>query len=113
LENIAAQTFDVGRSRPEWPSTERKDFIMISMKPLLVAAAFATSVSSAGFAAEATGTIRSISKPHDTLTLSNGHAFHLPEGIETERFRVGEHVKVAYGVGKHKVRMATAVTPLP
>lgn len=43
-----------------------------------------------------TGTIKAIDKSHDSITLTDGKTFTLPEGIEVETLKVGEKVQVAY-----------------
>ena len=73
-------------------------------------AALAVALSTSAFAAQTHGTIESISKARDTFRLANGKTFHLPEGIEVEHLKVGEHVKVNYVVEKNKVRQVSAVT---
>ncbi|MFW8643214.1 DUF1344 domain-containing protein [Rhizobium beringeri] len=42
------------------------------------------------------GTITAISKNADTITLSDGETYTLPEGIEDTRLRVGEKVQLTY-----------------
>jgi len=50
----------------------------------------------AAFAAEASGTITAISKNADTITLSDGKTYTLPEGIEDTQLRVGEKIQLIY-----------------
>lgn len=83
------------------------------MKTMIFTAAVATVLlGAAAFAGQATGTIANISKSKDTITLSDGKTFHLPEGIEVESLSVGEQVHLAYAVGKHKVREVSDVRPV-
>ncbi|MBY5876252.1 DUF1344 domain-containing protein (plasmid) [Rhizobium leguminosarum] len=51
---------------------------------------------SAAFAAQTSGTITAISKNADTVTLSDGKTYVLPEGIEDTKLRVGEKVQLTY-----------------
>jgi hypothetical protein len=51
---------------------------------------------SAAFAAQTFGTITAISKNADTVTLSDGKTYVLPEGIEDTKLRVGEKVQLTY-----------------
>ncbi|TAZ44386.1 DUF1344 domain-containing protein [Rhizobium leguminosarum] len=51
---------------------------------------------STAFAAQTSGTITAISKKADTITLSDGKTYVLPEGIEDTKLRVGEKVQLTY-----------------
>jgi len=82
------------------------------IKSLILGAALAVAASTTVLAAEATGTIQSINKARDMIRLSDGTSFRLPEGIEAESLHVGERVKVAYSIGKHKVHQVSAITPI-
>ncbi|MFW8588763.1 DUF1344 domain-containing protein [Rhizobium beringeri] len=67
------------------------------MKPQIVMAAMLMlAPMSAAFAAQTSGTITAISKNADTITLSDGETYTLPEGIEDTRLRVGEKVQLTY-----------------
>ncbi|WP_246696445.1 DUF1344 domain-containing protein [Mesorhizobium sp. SARCC-RB16n] len=62
--------------------------------------------SSGAFAKAVTGTIKSVDKKGDSITLSDGTTFKLPEGIEAETLKAGEKVVVTYSTtaaGKLKV----------
>ncbi len=48
------------------------------------------------FAAQASGTITAISKNADTITLSDGKTYTLPEGIEDTNLHVGVKVQLTY-----------------
>jgi uncharacterized protein DUF1344 len=48
------------------------------------------------YAKGATGTIASIDKKGDSITLVDGKTFVLPEGIEAETLKVGEKVTITY-----------------
>lgn len=82
------------------------------MKVIILAALAAAAITSGAFAAQMTGTIASISKKNDTITLADGKRVHLPEGIEVESLSVGERVKVSYKVGAGQRREAVAVNPV-
>lgn len=68
------------------------------MKPqMIMAAMLVLAPISAAFAAQTTsGTITAISKNADTITLSDGKTYALPEGIEDTKLRVGEKVQLTY-----------------
>jgi hypothetical protein len=74
------------------------------MKKSVIATALilAAASSTGAFAKAATGTVASIDKNGDSITLSDGKTFTLPEGIEAETLKVGEKVVVTYStkVGK-------------
>ena len=64
-------------------------------KSAIAAAMVLAVVSSTGaFAKAATGTIASVDKKGDSITLSDGKTFTLPEGIEAETLKVGEKAKL-------------------
>ncbi|MGG6898891.1 DUF1344 domain-containing protein [Rhizobium sp. BR 315] len=67
------------------------------MKPqMLMAAMLVLAPMSTAFAAQISGTITAISKNADTITLSDGNTYVLPEGIEDTKLRVGEKVQLTY-----------------
>ncbi len=51
-------------------------------------------------AAETTGTVRSVNTKSDSITLNDGKAYVLPEGIEAESVKAGEKVTIVFA--KHK-----------
>jgi hypothetical protein len=63
---------------------------------LTAAAAFLIVSASCAFAKDDVGTIKTINKSGDSITLSDGKVFTLPEGIEAETLKVGERVHVVY-----------------
>ncbi|MFB9984369.1 DUF1344 domain-containing protein [Mesorhizobium kowhaii] len=78
------------------------------MKKSVIATAIilALASSTGAFAKAVTGTIKSVDKNGDAITLSDGTKFTLPEGIEAETLKVGEKVVVTYSTtaaGKLKV----------
>jgi hypothetical protein len=77
------------------------------MNKSVVATALVLAVasSSGAFAKAITGTIASVDKNGDSITLSDGKTFTLPEGIEAETLQVGEKVVVTYSTkaGKQTV----------
>jgi streptogramin lyase len=63
---------------------------------MMVATMLVLAPISAAFAAQTSGTITAISKNADTVTLSDGKTYVLPEGIEDTKLRVGEKVQLTY-----------------
>ena len=57
-------------------------------------------------------TIASIDKKGDSITLSDGKTFTLPEGIEAETLNVGERVVVTYSTKAGKLA-ASRIHPAP
>ncbi|TGR73175.1 DUF1344 domain-containing protein, partial [Mesorhizobium sp. M2D.F.Ca.ET.223.01.1.1] len=55
------------------------------------------------YAKATTGTIASIDKKGDSITLSDGKTFSLPEGVEAETLKVGEKVKITYSTNAGKL----------
>jgi len=82
------------------------------MKKSAIAAAMILAVvsSTGAFAQAATGTIASIDKKGDSITLSDGKTFVLPEGIEAETLKVGEKVVVTYSTKAGKLA-ASSIQP--
>lgn len=67
------------------------------MKRSIVALTIALSLmSGSALSRTLTGTIASIDKGGDSITLSDGKKLTLPEGIEAETLKVGEKVIVTY-----------------
>ncbi|PDT01699.1 hypothetical protein CO666_23730 [Rhizobium chutanense] len=67
------------------------------MKPqMTMAAILVLAPIGVAFAAQTSGTITAISKKADTITLSDGKTYVLPEGIEDTKLRVGEKVQLTY-----------------
>lgn len=65
-------------------------------KSIITVALILVATTTAVFAKDMTGTVKAIDKSHDSITLSDGKTFTLPEGIEAETLKVGEKVKVVY-----------------
>ncbi|MBY2994966.1 DUF1344 domain-containing protein (plasmid) [Rhizobium leguminosarum] len=63
---------------------------------MMVATMLVLAPISAAFAAQTSGTITAISKNADTITLSDGKTYVLPQGIEDTKLRVGEKVQLTY-----------------
>ncbi|RDJ04218.1 DUF1344 domain-containing protein [Rhizobium grahamii] len=63
---------------------------------ILMGAILALAPMSMVLAAQTSGTITAISKNADTITLSDGKIYTLPEGIEDTKLRVGEKVQLTY-----------------
>ncbi len=75
-----------------------------------VAATAVLGLTTAAFAADATGAIQSIDLKKDTFTLSNGMSYTAAKGVDLAKFKVGEKVAVTYS--QHgKMMDATAVKP--
>ena len=77
-------------------------------KFLLAAATVGLIAATNAYAAETTGTVRSVNTKSDSITLSDGKVYVLPEGIEAESIKVGERVKITFSQSKGKNR-ASAV----
>jgi hypothetical protein len=67
--------------------------------------------STGAFAKAVSGAIKSIDKKHDSITLSDGKTFTLPEGIEAETLKVGEKVMVTYSAKAGKLT-ASSIRPV-
>jgi Cu/Ag efflux protein CusF len=82
------------------------------MKRSVIAAAAVLAVASStgAFAKAATGTVASIDKNADSITLSDGKTFTLPEGIEAETLKIGEKVVVTYSTKAGKLA-ASSIRP--
>ncbi len=65
-------------------------------KFLLAAASVGLMTATNAYAAETTGTVRSVNTKSDSITLSDGKVYMLPEGIEAELIKVGERVKITF-----------------
>ena len=82
------------------------------MKKSVITAAMVIAIASAGvaYAKTTTGTIASIDKKGDSITLSDGKTFSLPEGIEAETLKVGEKVTITYSTKAGKLA-ASSIQP--
>ena len=82
------------------------------MKKSIVTAATILAIASgtAAYAAATTGTIASIDKKGDSITLADGKTLSLPEGIEAETLKVGEKVTVVYSTKAGKLE-ASSIQP--
>ncbi|WP_259674004.1 DUF1344 domain-containing protein [Rhizobium sp. NZLR10] len=76
---------------------------------MLMAAILALAPTGMALAAQTSGTITAISKKADTITLSDGKKYTLPEGIEDTNLRIGEKVQLTYAIrgGKSVVSRLT------
>lgn len=61
------------------------------------------------YAAETTGTVRGVNTKSDSITLSDGKAYVLPEGIEAESVKVGQRVKIKFTQSKGRSRVSSFV----
>ncbi|TGP45263.1 DUF1344 domain-containing protein [bacterium M00.F.Ca.ET.230.01.1.1] len=75
------------------------------MKKSVITAAMIMAIASANvaYAKATTGTIASIDNKGDSITLSDGKTFSLPEGIEAETLKVGEKVTITYSTKAGKL----------
>lgn len=67
---------------------------------LLAATSFA-------FAADATGTIKSINTTKAMMTLDNGSSYWAPASVKLSNFKVGEKVSVTYTMAKGKMEISS------
>jgi Cu/Ag efflux protein CusF len=66
---------------------------------MLATATLATaflSVASIAYAADATGTIKSLDMSKDMITLDNGSTYMAPKSVKLSSFKVGEKVTLSY-----------------
>lgn len=77
-------------------------------KPIIAVALILVASTTAVFAKEMTGTVKAIDKTHDSITLTDGKTFTLPEGIEAETLKVGEKITVVYSSKAGKL-LATSI----
>lgn len=79
-------------------------------KTLAILAALTTlGFSSAAFAAEATGSIKTVSP--GMISFTDGEHFKIPATIKTKGLKVGARVTVSYSL-TGKVKMATGIKPV-
>ena len=64
----------------------------------------------AAYAADATGTIKSLDVAKNVVTLDNGATYDVGKGVSLASFKVGEKVKVTY-TQSGKMMDATAIAP--
>ena len=80
---------------------------------MLAGAALAAALlgaASVAYAADTTGTIKSLDTSKDMITLDNGSSFMAPKGMKLSNFKVGEKVTVSYTKAGDKMD-ATSVKP--
>lgn len=78
-------------------------------RQMLLAAMLVLTPISAALAAQTSGTITTISKNADTITLSDGKTYSLPEGIEDTKLHVGEKVRLTYAMSGSKALVSHLV----
>lgn len=77
---------------------------------LLTATSFAVLLAATNVqAAETMGTVRSVNTKLDSITLNDGKAYVLPEGIEAESVKAGEKVKITFATNKGENRASSLV----
>jgi Cu/Ag efflux protein CusF len=67
-------------------------------------------VAGAAYAADATGTIKTLDAAKNMVTLDNGAAYDVAKGVSLSGFKVGEKVKVTY-TQSGKMMDASAIAP--
>ena len=80
---------------------------------MLAGAALAAALfgaASVAYAADTTGTIKSLDTSKDMITLDNGSSFMAPKGMKLSNFKVGEKVTVSYTKAGDRMD-ATSVKP--
>jgi Protein of unknown function (DUF1344) len=80
---------------------------------VLIGAVVATAIlgaATAAFAAEATGTVKSINMKKDNVTMTNGATYAAGKGLDLSTLKVGEMVAVTYSM-KGTAMEATAIKP--
>jgi uncharacterized protein (AIM24 family) len=65
---------------------------------------------SVAYAADITGTIKSLDTSKDMITLDNGSSYMAPKGMKLSDFKVGEKVTVSYTKAGDKMD-ATSIKP--
>jgi Cu/Ag efflux protein CusF len=73
-------------------------------------AAALLSAASVAYAADATGTIKSLDMSKDMITLDNGSSYMAPKSVKLSEFKVGEKVTVSYAKAGDKMD-ATSIKP--
>jgi len=80
---------------------------------MFVSAALAAAVlgaASVAYAADATGTIKSLDMSKDMVTLDNGASYVAPKSMKLSGFKVGEKVTVSYTKSGDRMD-ATSIKP--
>jgi hypothetical protein len=80
---------------------------------MFAGAAFAAALLGAvsvAYAADITGTIKSLDTSKDMITLDNGSSYMAPKGMKLSEFKVGEKVTVSYTKAGDKMD-ATSIKP--
>lgn len=79
------------------------------MRKFLLATAIAAVAATNAQAAETTGTVRSVNTRSDSVTLSDGTTYSLPEGIEAESVKVGEKVRIKFTSSHNQNRASSLI----
>jgi Cu/Ag efflux protein CusF len=82
------------------------------MRVIFAALVAASLIGAAGaaYAADATGTIKTLDAAKNIVTLDNGATYDIATGVSLSGFKVGEKVKVTY-TQSGKMMDASAITP--
>ncbi|WP_250889238.1 DUF1344 domain-containing protein [Mesorhizobium sp. dw_380] len=96
----------------QFPQGSLRSQISLTILLAFSSAATVLAIASArgAYARATTGTIASIDKKGDSITMADGKTFSLPEGIEAETLTVGEKVTVTYTTKAGKLA-ASAIQP--
>lgn len=65
-------------------------------KIMILVVSFSAAAVGIAYAAETTGTVSGVNTKSDSITLSDGKAYVLPEGIEAESVKVGQRIKLKF-----------------
>lgn len=82
------------------------------LKPTFAIAALLVVGATGAQAAETAGTVQSLNKKTDAITLNDGKTYALPESVEAETLEVGEKVKLTYETSKGRNK-ASHLTKVP
>jgi hypothetical protein len=82
------------------------------MRVIFAALAAASLIGLAGsaYAADATGTIKTLDAAKSMVTLDNGATYDIAKGVSLSGFKIGEKVKVTYTLSG-KMMDASAIAP--
>ena len=72
-----------------------------------IAAAALVGLACTAFAADATGTIKSVDMSKDMVTLDNGSSYIAPKSVSLSKFKVGEKVTISYAKSGDKMDINT------
>lgn len=79
------------------------------MRKFLSATVIAMVAATNAQATEITGTVRSVNTRSDSITLSDGTTYSLPESIEAESVKVGEKVRIKFTSSHNQNRASSLI----